>query len=475
MSKKHKILFLIILALGIFVRIYKVYENPSGIHVDEAGMFVDANMLVKYGTDRYGTSFPIYFTNFGGGQSIMYGYIVAALIKIFGCTQLLIRVPSLTFGILLIIIGYLIAREFLNTKESLLVMAIISFCPYFIQASRIGLDCNLFLPMFTLSLYILIKAIKKQKNLLFLISGITYGFCLYTYAVSYLIVPFFLLLCTIYLIINKQINYKNILYLSIPLFLIALPLILFILVNYNILNEFKLIIFDIKKLPHFRTAEIGFKNILDNILMIIYLLGYDFLNYNAIKYFGTIYYCLVPFFIIGLVRSYKNIKKFKLENLILISFFSCYIQLLLVHDININKSNAIFFSIAYITAYGIISSKSKKIFNLSITLLIINFLIFTIYYKKNDTANKLYSDNTIYKIVNEKYDTLKDKKIIIITNTVESKIYERIGRILNNDYDDPTEKKYKKKVYIIRNTIDEINKYKDKKNIIINDYHLIYE
>lgn len=472
MSKKNKIIFIIILLLGIFIRVYKLYENPSGIHVDEAGMFVDANMLVRYGTDRYNNSFPLYFTNFGGGQSVMYGYIIAALIKIFGCSYLIIRVPSVIFGVILILISYLIGKEFFDKKKALLLMALTSFCPYFIQASRIGLDCNLFLPMFTISLYVLIKSVKKQKNILFFITGILYGLCLYTYAISYLIVPCFLLISLIYLFLNKMINIKQIIILSIPLFLIALPLILFVLVNYNIIKEFKLIIFDFKKLPNFRKSEISIKNIPDNLLMIVNLLSFDFIEYNSIKYFGTVYYIFIPFFITGLISFIKQIKNKKIENLIIINFSTCYLLLLLVSDININKANVIYFSVIYILWYGIINIKSKKIINISIIILIINFLLFSNYYLNNDTTVNAYFDSTIYKVINEEYSILKDKELVIITDTTEKEIFVKMGRIKHKEFID-TQKN--KKAYLIKEKMYDDSLYGLKNKIKINDYYLIYE
>lgn len=186
MQKKEKITFSVILLLGIIVRIYKLYEIPNGIHIDEAGMFVDAGMLEKFGVDRNNHSFPIYLQNFGGGQSVMYAYITAILIKIFTCSYFLIRIPSLIFGILVIILSYFITKELTDKKQALFVMAMASFCPYFIQSSRIGLDCNLLLGMSLISVYTYIKALKNKKNYLFIITGILFGLFFYTYAISYI-------------------------------------------------------------------------------------------------------------------------------------------------------------------------------------------------------------------------------------------------------------------------------------------------
>ena len=470
MSKKEKILFLIIFSLGIFLRVYKLYSNPSGIHVDEAGMFVDANMLVNYGTDRYDNAFPIYFTNFGGGQSIMYGYITAFLIKIFGCRYSLIRIPQVFFGIVFLIYSYKIGKQFMSTKKSLLLMALAAFCPYFIQASRIGLDCNLLLPFSTIALYYFIMAIKKENNYLFLISGIVYGLSLYTYALSYIIIPFLLLVTIIYLSINKRINIKQIMLLIIPIIIISIPLVLFILVNYGIINEFKFLFFGINKLPNFRNSEIGFNNIIDNILMIVSLLSHDFLKYNSTVYFGTIYYISIPILIYGLVKFIKNFKKYNLENIVLINFISTYIVLLFISNININKANPIYFSIIYIIVYGINQIKNKKIMYSFLALFIASTISFNIYYFNSDTSDKMF-DKTIYKIINNNYEILKDKKIILETDTREKEIFEELGKI---KYLENEENSKKGKVYIIEETMIKQENYSKKNMIKLDNYYLIY-
>lgn len=466
MSKKEKIIFLIILSLGILLRIYKLYNNPAGIHIDEAGMFVDANMISNYGTDRYGNDFPVYFTNFGGGQSVMYGYITALLTKIFGCKYSLIRLPQVFFGILFIIYTYKIGKQFMNTKKSLFLMMLAAFCPYFIQASRIGLDCNLLLPFSTIALYYLIIAINKEKNYLFLVSGIIYGMSLYTYALSYIIIPMFLITTIIYIYINKKISIKQILFLVIPIFIISIPLVLFILVNCGIINEF--LIF--KKLPEFRNSEIGFKYIIDNILMIVSLLSHDFIKYNSVKYFGTIFYISIPILIYGLIKFIKNLKKYNLENIIFINFITTYIALLFISEININKANSIYFSIIYIIIYGINNIKNKKIIYTYLVLFLISFISFEIYYLKNDTSNEMF-DNTIYKIISDNHEILKNKEIILETDKIEQDIFKDLGKIKN----------YKKeleiskgKAYIIDGKKVDLKKYSRKNIIKISNYYLIY-
>lgn len=438
MQKKHKIIFMIILIIGILARIYKLYDIPYGINVDEAGMFVDASMLSKYGVDRLNKSFPVYLENFGGGQSVMYAYLTALLIKLFSNSYSLIRVVSVIFGIIVIIFSYLISKEFVNKKKALLIMSLASFCPYFIQASRIGLDCNLFLGMFLISLYSMIKALKNKKNILYIISGILFGLCFYTYAISYLVISIFLFISLIYLYKNKYINKKQTIIFLISTFVIILPIILFLMVNYGILKDFKIFIFSFNKLSGFRGGEINPFYVIINIRKIPEILFYDMIEYNALPYFTTIYYTFIPFFIIGIILYTKKIikeKEFKLENLIYIMFISNIIAMMCIDSPNINKNNGIFFSVIYFTVYGIYSIKNKTIIKLIPILLIISFIIFSIYYYKiyNHNDNAFFEAKT-YKIINTNYEKFKNKNILIYTKNIEDYIYEKLGKItkINN-------------------------------------------
>ena len=74
-----------------------------GINVDEAGTMYDAYTIANYGTDRFGNAYPVYFINYGGGQSALYTYLSAILIKICGFSLTVVRLPALIFSILYMI------------------------------------------------------------------------------------------------------------------------------------------------------------------------------------------------------------------------------------------------------------------------------------------------------------------------------------------------------------------------------------
>lgn len=393
-EKYYKFLITIIFLLMLFTSLYKLDSVPYGLHVDEAGMAYDAISMVKYGVDRYLNRFPVYLINYGGGQSAMYMYIASIIIKIFGYSVFAIRMPAVILRVLAFISGYFIVKNNTDKKKTLVFLLLLAISPYFIMQSRWGLDCNLLLGFLTISICLLIQAINKNNNIILFLSGICFGLTLYTYALSYLIIPLLLIFTVGYLLYVKKINFKKLVIFGLPIFLFAIPLMLMILINNGYINEISNII-TIPKLPNYRGTEISIMNVFKSIYIIISIFSFDnLLNlggnliYNSIPYFGTIYYIGVPFTIIGIINGIKQSvqaiknKEFNLNCIILFWLVSVLICMLLITNPNINKANAIFFPLVYFTMMGIfvIIKKQEQFLIFILLLFIVNFTLFTNYY-----------------------------------------------------------------------------------------------
>ena len=261
--KQHRasLALAVITILFAVTRLWQFGVNPAGMHVDEAGMAYDAYNLARFGTDRYQNPFPVYLINFDAGQSALYAYLAALFIKIFGFSMTAVRLPALLSGVLVYVFGYLIVKEMWNRRTAVLTALFITICPYFIMASRWGLDCNLLLGFFTMSVYWLMLAVKKEKTSLFIAAGISLGLTLYTYALTFLILPLFLLFTLIYLFSIRRLKVKNLFALGVPVFFLALPLMLMLAVNNGLLPEIKTGFFTIPKLLYYRGAEFSPANI----------------------------------------------------------------------------------------------------------------------------------------------------------------------------------------------------------------------
>lgn len=427
---KTKILFTLILMIAIFTRVYKLNEIPYGVNVDEAGMAYDAYCLANYGTDRYLNKLPVYLMNFGCGQSALYAYLAAFFIKIFGFSIFVIRLPAVILGIVAIVCCYLIAKEFISDKFALTFMALVTICPWHIMASRWGLDCNLLAPMSIISLFLLVKAKKKMG---YIIAGISFGLTLYTYALSYIILPIFLIAAVLYMLYTKKITFKNVILMSIPIIILACPLILFILVNKGLINEINGVI-TIQKLWCYRDNELEFKNIFDNLTIFNKLYSNDSLVYNAFPEFGTMYFWASFLTVFGLFLEieglFKSIKsrKFEINSLFLFLYIAVAICMLIILGPNISKANAIFIPSLFFacSTIRVISKKYKIFLFLIVFLYYMSFGFFIDFYFNTYSIKYKYQpfwevdliENIEY--INENFE---GRNVIINTNSQQPYIY----------------------------------------------------
>ncbi len=394
---KNKIIFTIILIIGITIRIINFPNAIAEANCDEIMTAVNAKTIVDFGTDIYGTSYPVYLEAWKtAGQSVMLMYIMAIFIKIFGYSILTVRLPMLIISIITIIIFYDFAKRISkNEKIALLAMAMVIITPWHILQSIWSIDCNLFPHFLLISIYLLYRGITEKKWLIYL-SMIFFALTMYTYGPAIYFVPLFLITSAIYLKIKKEITIKEIIICIAIYTLISTPIILMYIINYfkiDNINIGKITIQYFKESTRnndmllFSENKVTqlIKNINKTISAIIK--QNDNLVWNATKYFGTTYHISLIFILISiiyLIKTRKNKKDFGIF-LIITWFIISIILGLLINDTNINRLNCIWYPMIALTTYGIyitykITNKNKLFKYFIITLYAILFLSYSIYF-----------------------------------------------------------------------------------------------
>jgi hypothetical protein len=236
--------------------------------------------------------------------------------------------------------------------------ALLVICPYFIQASRIGLDCNLALGFSTLFLYLLICALEGGKTTAYIFAGVAGGLLLYTYALTWIFVPVFLILAVCYLLWTKKMTLKKWVIMAIPFGLLAFPLILMQMVNLFGWDELHIGIFTITKLGTYRISEIGAASWSNLVRAMESIFASDALAYNTIPGGNALYKISIPIFILGfcgtLGRFFLSIYRRQCDTRCLVFLWFLSVLYLEVHiEANANKINAIFFSVVLIAMEGI--------------------------------------------------------------------------------------------------------------------------
>ncbi len=350
LSDKYNIYFILILAVGVFLRLYKFGTLPLGVNQDEAYAGYEAFCLANYGTDSTGRPWPVYFITWDSGMSVLQSYLAIPFVKIFGLSVYTIRLPQLICSILALPVMYLLFKEITGNKRiALTAMGLLAISPWNIMAGRWALDCN-FAPSFLIfSLYFFVKGVKNNKY--FLLAALFFGLTLYTYALTWLVVPLTVFFCALYLVISRvKLQWRYIIPSVVILFLLALPLLLFMVVNSGLLEEIRLGFMTIPKLWVMRDDEFNIADAKDlnkwwNLLQYIFKQE-DSSAYNA-NDFGYFYKISIPFMVLGfgvlvgsLCESIKQ-KRFEPKTILLIATVCSFMSSLMTDAINTNKINSL--------------------------------------------------------------------------------------------------------------------------------------
>lgn len=208
MSKKNNwwifiSLFLItLLAWGL--RFYKLADVPPGLNRDEAAIGYTAFSLLETGKDEYGKAYPLSFKSFGDWKVPVYFYLAMPFIRVFGLTEVAVRLPSALLGTVTVLLVFiLIQKLFYQFKQvntiALLGSLFLAISPWHIFMSRNASESNTAVFFVTLSLIFFLKSFKKPWFLI--ISFSVLSLSIFTYHGNHIFTPL--------LFIGLNIIYRN--------------------------------------------------------------------------------------------------------------------------------------------------------------------------------------------------------------------------------------------------------------------------
>ena len=426
----EKIFLFIIIIISIFSRFYKLSSIPYTINQDEAFGAYNAYTIYKFGKDSYGKKYPVYLTVWGHGMSILLSLLEIPFIYFLDLNTLSIRLPSAIFSIINLIVIYNLIKKFYDIETSLFITFFVSISPYHIMISRWSMDCNIAPYFLTLGIFYFVKGGENKKY--FILSSIFYGLSLYTYANVWLVLPFIILIQSIYFYYVNKINLNFIILLScFILFIFALPLMLFLLVNKNFIKEICLPFMTIPKMYSMRDKEVSLLFSVFNFIKLIYIIlkQSDGYLYNSINEYGIFYKNSLLFLFIGFIYCFNKIKvgffnkKITLEFFLILYTIAGIIIGTLINP-NINRINIIFIPLIIICSLGI-RFVFKKINNKLIIIPVIIYLVQFIFFEQ-------YYFNTFSKELKTFYPGI-DKAINFIINDLNFKNNNNISFHIEND------------------------------------------
>ena len=359
----NKLIFIILMATGIAVRIIGFGVIPGDINQDEAFAGYEAFSMLHYGVDSAGYRFPVYLTTWGSGMSALNTYLMMPFMAIFGPQIWVIRIPQLIISCLTLWVVYLLIKKMYNERVALFCMFLLVICPWHITMSRWGLDANLAPGFMIFGLYFYVRGLDDSKFLM--LSSLMYGLSLYCYATIWTIVPFIVLIEFLYGIYVRKIHIdRYVLFSVVILGMLALPLILFLLVNMEVIGEIRLPVLSIPKLVCMRSSELHITDISDlverakNVWRLMKIQS-DNIPFDGTEEYGIYYSGTLSFFILGVYFCVRNIVKkfgkreYAPEFLLLLQVAGGICLGLLLVRTTIYRNNILFIPMILVAALGV--------------------------------------------------------------------------------------------------------------------------
>ena len=175
MTKYSKVILTLILIVAAFLRLWGLGSVPVSLFSDELDVGYQAYSIIETGKDYSGNSWPLHFQSYADNRTPLYIYSAIPTVLVFGITPLGVRLPAAIFGILGVLVFYLLTREIIGSlriKErtyteriALLSAGLLTISPWHIQYSRAAFEATQLLFFLILGVYFFLKSLKQPKYL----------------------------------------------------------------------------------------------------------------------------------------------------------------------------------------------------------------------------------------------------------------------------------------------------------------------
>ncbi|MBE7059123.1 MAG: glycosyltransferase family 39 protein [Ruminococcaceae bacterium] len=412
----HILIVAIIILIGCLVRIAEFGSIPAGFNQDEAFAGYEAYSLLNYGTDSWGYVNPCYFVSWGSGMNVLESYLAIPFIAIFGLSVETFRMPQLLCACISLPVFYLLLKEMFNKKIALTGLFVFAISPWHIMLSRWGLESNLAPAFLLFGLFFFVKGLKNNRY--WVLSAMMYGVALYSYSITWAVVPTTVLLLGIYVMFSKhKISWRATILSALVLFVMALPLMLFVLVNNEIIPEIRTSYISVPKLLVMRDYDIALSNLKESAnwenFFNLYWGQNDGLIWNSTEKYGMFYKISSPFIAFGFiglaVGAWEKLRKkiFSFELVVLLGFLCSLVACVMLTHVNINRINSIHIYTVILLTYGLytfwelgkaaskVKYAAKTVLVVFIVVMTFSFCSFTNYYFKeyNNEISNLFNQS----------------------------------------------------------------------------------
>lgn len=190
--KKINLFLIGILLIASFLRLWKLSQVPVSLFGDEVDLGYQAYSILKTGRDYYGNFMPIHFHSLAEWRTPLYIYSAVPTVALFGVSPLGVRLPAAIFGILSVLVFYLLVNQITSNKLLVSVSGfLLAISPWHIQYSRAGFEVTLMLLLLFLGLYFFFRSFHNSKFII--LSSVFFALTPWVYSTAKLFTPLLLL------------------------------------------------------------------------------------------------------------------------------------------------------------------------------------------------------------------------------------------------------------------------------------------
>lgn len=192
MKTKTKFFLILIFIAGLFLRVWKLTQIPSGLTPDEAAQGYTAYSILKTGKDEWGKTFPFNLRSFGDFKPPLQTYLMIPSVAVFGLNEFAVRFPNALLSSLAIVGIFLLAGIFFGDwKIGALSALLLAFSPWHLPLSRGAFEANLAVFFISFGVYFFLK--EKQ-----FLSALFLGLGMFSYHSTKLFAPIIVILFLVF-------------------------------------------------------------------------------------------------------------------------------------------------------------------------------------------------------------------------------------------------------------------------------------
>ena len=314
-----RIVLLALSALLVAIHFYGLTDFPTGQYHDESSLAYNAHSLAEYGTDEYGTSWPLFFRAF---DNYFDPLIVYTLLPFYTLSDLSLAplrlLNALIFMLSACAFALLCLLIFPQRRWAYLGFCLYALMPWTFPLSRIALGGNNYMLLsLNLGLVFLIRTYQTRSNKAALLCALSFGIGLYSYHIARPFFALFLLATALSMYPDRKHYTKVASLFSAILLALALPLFFYLFSGTSALTH--------------RFAEVSLWHQSQSLGHFAFELLKNYLGYFDPRFLffhgdinlrhhtglgGQLFLFMAPLILVGLYRNIKSLKASAVSRLV---------------------------------------------------------------------------------------------------------------------------------------------------------------